>query len=168
MKTLKRKFNILTLSDCLGCGDSGYRSLSDPITIIMGGITALTALFPNLFGGGRVRLTNADWLKMFPGNGMWTVRLRNHLQGAIHYNVDLGNIEPYTRYFVDDNKSAFCESPSFEVCFQMFLQIIEEEKFSGGKSPGGRIPGIPGTFDYMSLLPYALGGLVLLMVLRRN
>ena len=65
-------FRIKTLQD-------GETSM-DPITIITGGLAVVSQLFPNIFGGGRKRLTDADWLQLFPGSGYWTSLLRSYLK----------------------------------------------------------------------------------------
>jgi len=161
-----RDFEILTLSDHkLG----KYRGLNDPVSIIVGGMSVIGQLFPNFFGGDRRLLTSADWRQLFPGSGMWTVRLRNYLAKTIHYDVDLKNIELYTRFFVDENKSGICGAGvPFSQCYSTFLSIIEQEKFTGGKLPFGNIPGIQGGLDYASILPFAIGGIILLLLLRKK
>lgn len=161
-----RDFEILTLSDHnLG----KYRGLRDPVSIITGGVALLQGIFPSLFGGGRRKLTSADWIMMFPGSGAWTVRLRNRLSETIHYDSDLQNIEPFTRYFVDDNKLAICgPGVSFNECYSIFLGIIEQEKFTGGKFPIGVVPGLTRGLDYASILPFAIGGIILVFLLRKK
>lgn len=161
-----RKFEILTLSDCIGC-ESTYSNLGDPIAIITGGVAILQGLFPNIFGGGRRELTQGDWLQMFPGSGMWTVRLRNYLARTIHYDSDLGNIEEFTRNFVYENMGSIAGA-NFTAKYSTFLAIIQEEKFSGGASPFGNIPGIQAGFNYQAMIPYALGGLVLVFLFRKK
>ena len=158
---MKRLFEIQTLSD------HNYTSLKDPVSVITGGVAIIQGLFPNLFGGGRRRLTNQDWLQMFPGNGMYTVRLRNCLSRSIHFDSDLMNIEEFTRNFVFENMSAL-PGANFTEKFQSFLSIINEEKFTGGKSPGGMIPGISGGLDYSTLLPIAAIGLVLVFAMKKK
>lgn len=165
----KKLFEIATLSDHVGWIDDhqNYNNLSEPIAIITGGVAILQSIFPNLFGGGRRVLTTQDWTQMFPGNGAWTVRLRNYLANTIHYDADLTNISPFTRNFVFDNKVALCGvGVPFNNCFQTFLQIIEQEKFSGGTFPVGQIPGIAGAFNYQAFLPWVIGGLALVLVVR--
>ena len=156
---MKRLFEIQTLSD--------YTTLGDPVTVLTGSIAVLSQLFPNIFGGGRIRLTNAHWMEMFPGNGMWTVRLRNYLSSTIHYDVDMQNVEQFTRYFVDINKNSIPGS-NFTEKFQNLLNIIAEEKYTGGKSPGGMIPGIPGGIDYSTLLPIGLGVVILVLMMKNK
>lgn len=161
-----RDFEILTLSDH---NLAKFRGLKDPISIITGGVALLQGIFPSLFGGGRRQLTSADWVMMFPGAGAWTVRLKNYLANSIHYDSDLKNIEQFTRYFVDENKIAICGSGvPFNQCYSTFLTIIEQEKFTGGKFPVGIIPGITRGLDYASILPFAIGGIILILVLRRK
>ena len=172
MKNKTRLFDIATLSDCIGCDEnynSSYTSLSEPIAILTGGIAILQSIFPNLFGGGRRPLTSADWIMMFPGNGNWTVRLRMYLSEHIHYDADLPNIAEFSRYFVDENKTAICGiNVAFNDCYQQFLQIIEQEKFSGGTLPIGSIPGMPGTFNYAALMPWLIGGLALAFIMKKK
>ena len=98
MKT--RLFEIQTLSE--------GRRLADPVTIITGGLALLSSLFPNIFGGARRRLTSAYWLQLMPGNGYWTTALRNHLENTIHYDTDVANIQPFTKYFVHENQASIC------------------------------------------------------------
>ncbi len=166
MNNTNRKFEILTLSDCGDCG-SDYSNLGDPIAIITGGITILSGLFPNLFGGGRRELTNADWVQMFPGAGAWTVRLRNYLARTIHYDSDLNNIEEYTRNFVYENMGSL-PGTNFTEKYAGFLEIIQQEKFSGGTYPVGNIPGYQAGFNYQAMIPYALGGFVLVLLLKQK
>lgn len=161
-----RKFEILTLSDCVGC-ESTYSNLGDPVSIIVGGVAVIQGLFPNIFGGGRRELTSADWTQMFPGAGAWTVRLRNYLARTIHYDSDLGNIEEFTRNFVYENMGSLAGA-NFTEKYSNFLAIIQQEKFSGGTSPIGNIPGYVAGINYQQLIPYALGGLVLVFLLKRK
>ena len=136
-----RKFEILTLSNCGGC-ESDYSNLGeggDPVGIITGGIALLQGLFPNIFGGGRRRLTQQDWIQMFPGAGAWTVRLRNYLARSIHYDSDLNNIEEFTRNFVYENMGSL-PGATFTEKYAGFLEIIQQEKFSGGTYPVGTLP----------------------------
>ena len=175
----KKTFRIVTLSDCLECEHKNLSGVvppepsqgggMDPATIIMGGLAILQQFAPNLFGGGRRKLTPADWEQLFPGNGSWTVRLRNRLAATIQYDSDLGNIELFTRYFVVDNQAGICGAGvDFSTCYTKFLEILQEEKFTGGKSPVGRVPGYGGTIDYASLLPYAIGGVVLIYLMKKK
>ena len=171
MKNKNGLFDIATLSDCVGCGEvydhAEYNNLSDPIAIITGGVAILQSIFPNLFGGGRRELTSADWLMMFPGNGFWTVKLRNYLATRIHYDADLENIQPFTGVFVSENRAALQGSNQTER-MQYFLSVIAQEKVSGGALPVGQIPGLPGTFNYQAMLPFLIGGIVLIMVLKKK
>ena len=165
-----RLFDIMTLS-------SNHR-LGDPISIITGGIAILNQLFPNLFGGGRKKLTDADWLELIPGSGYWTTALRNHLKSAIHYNNNLDNIQQFTKDFVYVHRSEFSNIPAypqqineqqFQVAFTKFMDILEKEKSSGGTSPIGVTPGgVGGTLDYTSLIPLAVGAVVLVMIMKKK
>lgn len=83
-------------------------------------------MFTNLSGG---RLTIAYWVNLYPGNGTWTIRLRNHLFKTIHYEKDLGNIPLFTKYFVDDNRLGLnCGSHTFTWCLEHFYRVLEREK----------------------------------------
>ena len=64
-----RNFEIVTLQDgCIGCNDN-YNTLGfDPGSVITASMPLLQQFFPNIFGGNRRRLTQADWNTMFPGN----------------------------------------------------------------------------------------------------
>ena len=183
--TRKKLFKIVTLSDCLNCNEninlgqpSSFHSYGqslqqgggmDPVTIITGGLAIVQQFFPNLFGGGRKKLTSADWNQLIPGNGSWTVRLRNRLAETINYDSDLGNIELYTRYFVIDNKNQICGAGvSDSECYKTFLGILKQETFSGGSSPVGNVPGYFGTIDYQSLIPYAIGAVALVYILKNK
>ena len=75
----------------------------DPITIG----TAIAGIYTaaqKLFGNNRTRLTSQDWLTIIPGSGFWHDKLRNYMSLHIQYNTDLGNIEPFTAYFADENQ----------------------------------------------------------------
>lgn len=161
---MRRLFEIQTLSDYnrLGNGGGGV----DPFTIITGSLAVLTGLFPGIFGGSRKRLTDRDWMTLFPGNGMWTVRLRNYLKNTIHYDTDWSNVEPFTRNFVYENMGAI-PGANFTAKFKNFLEIIAEEKYTGGGS-GGHIPGIPGTLDWSTLIPLALGAGLLIVIMKKK
>lgn len=159
-----KKFSIQTLQD-------GGEPM-DPITIITGGVGLLSSVFPNLFGGGRKRLTDQDWLQMFPGSGYWTVNLRNSLKNSIHYDSDLGNVEKFTGYFVWQNRSTICPnvpSSCFPYdnphlcpdCMNKFFELMRKERTTGGQNPVGTFPGgIGGSINYEQVLVY--GGIALL------
>lgn len=156
---MNRKFSIQTLQDNGG-------TPMDPITIITGGVGLLSSIFPNLFGGGRRRLTNADWLQLFPGSGYWTTALRKKLQSSIHYDSDLKNIEEFTKYFVDENKAQICGGApcSFTNAFSKFAQILQQERVTGGNYPVGNYPGGigGGSINYQEILIY--GGIAILAI----
>lgn len=163
-----RKFTIQTLQD----GEPGGGGM-DPISIITGGVALLSSVFPNLFGGGRKRLTSQDWLQLFPGGGYWTTNLRNSLANSIHYDSDLKNIEKYTGYFVWENRSTICpEVPSScfpydnphlcPDCMNKFFTLINKEKTTGGQSPVGSYPGGWGSINYEQVIVY--GGIAVLAI----
>ncbi len=75
-----------------------------------------------------MRLTMRYWVNLYPGNGTWTVRLRNHLYRTIHYQSDLGNVPQFIKYFVDENKAALnCGSITFTQCLNKFFDILASE-----------------------------------------
>jgi len=153
-----KKFTIQTLQD----GETPM----DPITIITGGVALVSSIFPNLFGGGRKKLTSSDWLQLLPGSGYWTSALRSHLSKTIHYDSDLKNMEEFTKYFVDENKTQICGGTpcSFTDAFQKFAQILKQEKMTGGSSPVGSYPGGIGgaSINYNEIIVY--GGIALLAI----
>lgn len=172
-----RKFNIVTLS--------ANQRLADPVSVITGGVALLTSLFPNIFGGGRKRLSNEDWLTLIPGAGYWTTQLREYLKTRIHYDVDFTtNVQPFTVQFVADNNAVICpktytfQNPpgnnpggggtsGWTPCLTAFYSILNKEKSTGGNSPVGITPGGYGlTTDWSSLIPLAIGGLVLVALMK--
>jgi len=168
-KNKKKLFGIMTLSD--------NNRLNDPVSVITAGVTLLSSLFPNIFGGGRKRLTDADWLELIPGSGYWTTALRNKLKSAINYNNNLDNIQPFTRYFVDEHRSeiiptlppypAQINETQYQAAFTKFMKILEQERNTGGTSPIGQTPGgIGGTLDYSTIVPLAIGAFALIMVMK--
>lgn len=168
---MKKLFEIQTLSECQTPRLKDYVRLSDPVTIITGGVAVLTQLFPNLFGGGRKRLTSQDWLNMFPGNGYWTTKLRDYLNSKIHYDADLGNITEFTRYFVYENRFTLYPGYTpgdFEKAFQEFSNKLRQEAVSGGSQPVGNFPIIGGTVDWQTLLLYGGGALLLITLLNKK
>lgn len=162
---MKRLFDIVTLS-------SSHRRLADPITIITGGLGVLTQLFPNIFGGGRKRLTDADWLELLPGSGYWTTALRNYLKATIHYDNNLENMQQFTKNFVYERPGEICgvtgwNGSDFMQCYSKFLKILQTEKNTGGNSPVGITPGGYGqTIDYSTLMPLAIGAVALILVMK--
>ncbi len=163
-----KTFRIQTLSDNVRLGD--------PVAVITGGMALLTSLFPNIFGGGRTKLTRAHWIELMPGNGSWTTALRTYLAGAIHYDNNLENIQEYTKYFVHENQAQICKEMNLQnypgqysnECFTRFLQILREETYTGGTSPVGQIPGGYGTINWASVIPFAIGGIVLIALFKNK
>ena len=166
------RFNIMTLQD-------NYR-LGDPVTIITAGVGILSSLFPNIFGGNRKRLTDADWLQLFPGSGYWTSALRNDLKTHIHYDVDFpGNVSDFTKYFVDRKRSDIIPSlpaypatitgEQYQQAYKTFLEYLALEKQTGGNSPVGQVPGGYGqTVDWSKFIPIAIGGIVLIVAMKNK
>lgn len=159
---MKRLFDIVTLSD-----RNGGR-LNDPVSIITGGVAILNQLFPNIFGGGRKRLTNEDWLQLIPGAGYWSTRLREYLKTRIHYDVDFQrNVLPFSQQFAYDNRNAICSNCNDEQRYQTFLNLLKQESQTGGTSPIGITPGGVGlTVDYSTLIPIAVIGLGLVFIMK--
>lgn len=170
---MRRLFDIVTLS-------SRDRGLADPVSIITGGVAVISQIFPNIFGGGRKRLTNEDWIQLMPGSGFWTTKLRNYLQARIHYDVDLKNIQPFTGAFTWDNRKQICpnvpdscfsynQPDSCIECNQALYKILEEERKTGGVSPVGLTPGgIGQSINWSLVAPIALGGIVLALALKKK
>jgi len=176
---MNRLFEIQTLSDCtprlknyinLRNGETPM----DPITIITGGLAVLTQLFPSLFGQPAIPMTDADWVKMFPGNGYWTSLYRNYIKSKIPNTRDLWRLERFTGYFVWDNRQNIApEVPSScypydnpHLCPQVmakFFALLKQEQRSGGNQPIGIFPGGLGSIDPTTLL--LIGGGVLLLVM---
>lgn len=169
-----RDYRILTLQDnnCLGCYDGTLGA--DPMGIITGSIPLLNQIFPNLFGGNRRRLTQADWNQMFPGNGYWTVRLKNYLARHTHYDVDLkylydtGNGYGYIINFIAENRAEIwpqrwqsVQQLSYPEQLRLFEDVINEEKFTGGNSPVSQVKYLQGSMDFSKILPIA--GVVLVV-----
>lgn len=158
-----RLFDIITLS-------ARHKRLNDPVTILTGGVAVLTQLFPNIFGGGRKRLTNDDWLQLIPGAGYWSTRLREYLKTRIHYDVDFSrNVLPFSQQFAFDNRATICGSKNNEQCYAAFLELLKTESLTGGQSPIGVTPGGVGLgLDYSTLIPIALGGVLLVMLMNKK
>lgn len=175
-----RKFEIVTLSD-----RQNFQNLGDPITILTGTVGVLSSIFPNIFGGGRKRLTPDMWREMLPGSGYWSTKLRTYLATRIHYDVDVErNILPFTMQFVADNNQEICpgtytfQNPpgtnpggggvaGWQPCYQTLIAKINQEKSTGGNAPIGQTPGGFGsTLDYSTLVPIAIGGVVLVALMK--
>lgn len=172
-----KKFNIVTLS-------SKHRKLSDSNSpdisgVITGGIGILTNLFPNIFGGNRKLLTDSDWLQLMPGAGYWTTQLRNRLKSTIKYDTDFQtNVQAFTNNFIYENRKQICpkipdscwaynQTGSCTECVQTFYAILNKEKSTGGTSPIGITPGGYGlTSDWSTLIPLAIGGIVLVAAMK--
>ena len=154
--------------------------LGDPVTVITAGVSLLSQIFPNIFGGSRKRLTQSDWLELIPGNGYWTTKLRNHLAGVIHYNTDVNkinaqcgyitNLQCFTQHFVSQNKVAMgLGQYSGDLLMQKFYQLLETERLTGGTQPGGQVPQfISGAGMSIPLEWLLIGGLGLAFVLSRG
>lgn len=159
-----RTFKIATLSD-------GYR-LADPVTIITASIPLLTSLFPNLFGGSRVALTESDWLRLIPGNGYITTALRNFLKARIRYNEDLqkidpgsgkSNLESFTIYFAQNQSMLWCPDGSCQgnvesILMPKFYAVLRKESSTAGLQPIGQVPGFISGFDGLNLQTVLLIG----------
>lgn len=165
-----RNFEILTLKD----NQMKYARLNDAVSIITAGASILSQIFPNIFGGSRKRLTAEDWNQLIPGNGFWTVQLRNYLATRIHYDVDFQtNVQPFTIQFVADHKAGICptfntDNHNWTACYQKFLQMLKQETQTSGNLPVGQTPGISSGFDWNTIIPIALIGLVAVAVLKKN
>ena len=158
---MKRLFEIQTLSE--RCTPRLSARLGDPVSIILGGIPAIMTLFPNWFPQ-RKQLEQSDWIKFFPGNGYWTVKLRDYLANHIQYDVDLKNVTEYTRYFVYDNRFTLMpnyQPGDFEAAFKVFSDKIAAE--ARGISGSGNYPIISAGMDTTTLL--IIGGGVLALAL---
>lgn len=158
-----RLFDIVTLS-------SNHR-LADPVSILTGGVAVLSQLFPNIFGGGRRRLTETDWLQLLPGAGFYTTNLRNYLKARIHYDVDYTSntlaLSQQFAYDLRDQKNGFCDNCSNNDAYKELLSVLQDETNTGGKSPIGPTPGGYGsTLDYSTLVPLAIGAVALILVMK--
>lgn len=161
---LSEPFRIATLQD----------RLSDPTTILTAGVSLLSSLFPNIFGGNRKELTESDWVTMLPGSGYWTVKLRNYLKSRIKYDVDYANnVQPFTIQFVADNKANICptydtSNHNWQACYRKFLQMLQTEAQTAGTEPIGQTPGLNTGFNLESILPYALIGAFAYILVKKN
>lgn len=161
------QFEIVTLSD------RQFGKLGDPVTVITAGISLLTSLFPNIFGGNRKRLTDADYVSLLPGSGYWTTRLRDYLKSRIQYDVDwVTNVEPFSAqfaYYRRDENQGFCDECSNPEAVKALYNLIREESNTGGNSPVGQVPGGYGsTLDYSTLIPIVIGGLALVLIMKKK
>jgi hypothetical protein len=172
-----RLFDIVTLSD-----KNISTRLADPVGIIVGGTTVISQLFPNLLGTERA--SEQDFRTLFPSNGYWTSQFRTYLQNRIKYKKDIGrDLQTYTLQFVIDNNSAICpgtytfQNPpgnnpggggasGWLPCVESFYRILQQESRTGGASPVGTIaPGLSG-INWTEIVPYALGGIALFVLLQ--
>lgn len=171
-------FEIVTLQE--------NNRLNDPVAIITGGAAVLSQIFPNIFGGSRKRLTDADWFQLIPGSGYWSTKFRNYLKGIIKYDTDFtSTIQHFTTVFVADNNAQVCPetytfqnppgthpggtggSTGWEPCTAKFLQLLKLEQSTGGNLPIGQTPGgFGGTVDWSAILPLAIGGIILVAAMK--
>lgn len=171
-------FEIQTLQE-------NYR-LADPVAIITGGVAVLSQIFPNIFGGSRKKLTDADWFQLIPGSGYWSTNFRNFLKARIHYDTDFtSTIQHWTAVYVADNNAQVCpktyifQNPpgthpggtggntGWEPCVAKFLELLKLEQSTGGNLPIGQTPGGFGqTVDWSALIPLAIGGVVLVAAMK--
>lgn len=174
---MNRLFEIQTLSD-RNYGLRDYARLADPVAIITGGIALISQLFPNLFGQPAIPMTEADWIKMFPGNGYWTTLYRNYVKSKIPNTRDLWRLERFTGYFVWDNRMniapevpnscyPFDEPHKCPAAMSKFFNLLKQEQLTGGSSPVGQFPGGIGTLDMNTLLLIG-GGVLLLSILLKK
>jgi len=172
-----RMFDIVTLSDNNKGQVFMKNNLNDVVTILTSAAGLLSQIFPNLFGGGKKKLNDSDWLTIIPGAGYWTTELRNYLKTKIQNDTALSRVQEYTRYFVDEQRSnidsnlppypAYISSEKFNQVYTKFLSILEQEKLTGGTSPVGLVPGGMGsTFNIQALAPLLIGGIALVALMK--
>jgi len=154
-------------------------NLNDVVTILTSAAGLISQLFPKLFGQNKKVLTQSDWLTIIPGSGYWTTELRTYLAARIKNDTALSRVQEYTKYFVDEHRhdidsnlppyNATISSEQFNNVLNKFLTILEQEKYSGGTYPVGQTPGGFGsTINYSTLLPIALGGLILVAAMKKK
>jgi hypothetical protein len=163
---MKDFFEIVTLSDCVGCRKTKttLRDGMSPIDIIIGGVDFISKIFG--FGNKSRALTSADWQRLFPASGSWTNRLRSYLASHISWDTDLKNIQPFTQYFIHENLNELSggkwanlstapSSAEWAKMVQDFYNILSEEsKGAGGYNQAGM-------FGDLGIVPLLLlGGLV--------
>lgn len=172
-------FDIVTLSDNNKNKVFMKNNLNDVVTILTSAAGLLSQIFPNLFGGGKKKLNESDWLTIIPGAGYWTTELRNYLKTKIQNDTALSRVQEYTRYFVDEQRSnidsklpaypAYITPEKFNQAYQKFLAILEQEKLTGGTSPVGLVPGGMGsTLNITALAPLLIGGVILYAAMRKK
>ena len=164
-----RPFKIQTLSD------RSYSRLGDPVTIITGSVALLGQLFPNIFGGSRIRMTDAMWLQIIPGNGYWTDRLRNYLKTKIHFNTDVQkvvagtggqtNLQWATKAFVNENQSLLGFGSDQ---MDKFYERLRIEGRGGGTQTGGPPSYLPGLGFSIPTEWLLIGAGVLVVILSKK
>jgi len=186
----RRTFTIATLAD--------NNRLGEPISILTAGLGLATQLFPNIFGSNRRALTSADWDKLFPGNGYYSVLLKTYLSQRIKYDVDTKFLYPFNHQginmrgaiadFVVANAAQICPDYTAgaggtnracwsdgrnelvcQPCMTIFSKILQQEQYSGGNQPVGQYPG--GMFSGtldMSTILLVGGGLLALVLLSKK
>jgi hypothetical protein len=155
---MNRLFEIQTLSA------RNYKRLADPITVITGIATIIPSLFPNLFGSELLTMQHLE--KLFPGNGFWTVKYKNHLLQRIKYLKDVSrDLHQYTGEFIEMNQQSICPGTGGTNCWQAFYKLLQKESVSGGYDPVGNIYG--GGFDFTTLALVG-GGVLLLLALTKK
>ena len=105
----RNDFRIVSLSDCVDCNKKNNLrdgGTTDPISIILGSVSIVQGIMGLLGFSGSTPVTAAQWQQAFPANGYWTNKLRSYLANHIKWVSDLGNIQQYTLYFIDENLSA--------------------------------------------------------------
>jgi len=165
---MKRLFEIQTLSD-------GGTQV-DPVTILTGSMAVLTQIFPGLFTQ-RQPVTRDTVDKIFPGNGYWTVLLKNFLLEHTAWTVDMRYWYPfenqagYIQDFAYSHRMEYAPTcPDFANCaWPKFQEILRKEKLSGGNQPVGQYPGglYSGGIDFTTLALFG-GGLALLFALSKK
>lgn len=134
-------------------------SLADPVSIILGSTTVISQIFPNILPAEKT--TEADLLKLFPGNGQLTARFRNYLLSKIKYKKDLSrDLYYYTEMFIKENINEFGGIWN-QQALDNFYAILRKEAAGGGSQI---YPNIYGT-NWQEYIPYlAAGGLLLFLL----
>jgi len=165
---MNKLFEIQTLSD-RNYGFKNYSRLGDPVAIIAGIATVIPSLFPNLFGSERLTMDHLN--KLFPSNGFWTNKYKNHLLSRIKYLKDVSvGLHHYTGEFIEQNLNTFCPGvvkggPGGQECWKNFYKVLQQENVTGGHSPVGNVLGAG--IDYQTILLIG-GGVLLLSVLLKK
>ena len=149
----------------LRCLESN-QTLNDPLTvatIIEAAIQGLQAIFPNIFGGNRRRLTDEDWNKLIPYNGYWHNQLRAYLKSAIHYDVDaVNNVVPFTKYFAIDHNMTIDQLNAL-LKQEAAGQSVPDSPYLNYDNP---LAGGVGSMDTTTLL--LIGGAVIFLMSQSN